>query len=125
MDKVHHIQQVEFTAIRGPHGAIAIRVFCPINDEDIRKSNKAGGLIYFHGGGYTVGSVDEFENGLRMLAELSGVQIYAVEYRLAPEIRFPTQLDEYYAVIDALQGEFGKIVASAQCSVAATALAET
>lgn len=34
----------------------------------------ACGLIYFHGGGYTVGSVDEFENGLRNLAELSGVQ---------------------------------------------------
>ena len=68
---------------------------------------KQAALIYFHDGGYTVGSVDEFENGLRLLAELSSVQIYAVEYKLAPEFRFPTQLDEYDAVIDALQGNFG------------------
>ena len=107
-DKVHSIHEVEFTAIRGPHGTIPIRVLYPSSGEDNRKSNKAGGLIYFHGGGYTIGSVDEFENGLRMLAELSGVQIYAVEYRLAPEFRFPTQLDEYDVVIDALQGDFGK-----------------
>lgn len=55
-----------------------------------------------------MGSVDEFENGLRMLAEHSAVQIYAVEYKLAPEFRYPTQLDEYDAVIDALQDDFGQ-----------------
>ena len=107
-DKVHPIHDVEFTAIRGPHGTIPIRVLYPSTGEDNRKSNKAGGLIYFHGGGYTIGSVDEFENGLRMLAEHSAVQIYAVEYKLAPEYRYAIQLDEYDAVIDALQGDFGK-----------------
>lgn len=104
----HPIGQVEFTAIRGPHGTIPIRVFYPASGETKRQSKDAAGLIYFHGGGYTVGSVDEFENGLRLLAELSGVQVYAVEYRLAPEYRYPTQLDEYDAVIDALQSDFGK-----------------
>lgn len=54
-----------------------------------------------------MGSVDEFENGLRLLAEESGCQIYAADYRLAPEWRYPTQLDEYSAVIDALQSQFG------------------
>lgn len=107
-DKLHPIHHVEFTAIRGPHGTVPIRVLYPSSGEVSRTSNSAAGLIYFHGGGYTVGSVDEFENGLRLLAEASGVQIYAVDYRLAPEFRFPTQLDEYDAVIDALQGDFGK-----------------
>lgn len=107
-DKIHPIHEIEFTAIRGPHGTIPIRVLYPSSGEDKRKNNQAGALIYFHGGGYTVGSVDEFENGLRLLAESSGVQVYAVEYRLAPEFRFPVQLDEYDAVIDAVQGEFGQ-----------------
>ena len=107
-DEVHPIHEVEFTAIRGPTGTIPIRVLYPGTGEKSRKSNKAGGLIYFRGGGYTIGSVDEFENGLRMLAEHSGVQIYAVEYKLAPEFHYPTQLDEYDAVIDALQDDFGK-----------------
>jgi acetyl esterase/lipase len=94
------IDSVEFTAIRGPHGTIPIRVFYPKSGEEKHKTGDAGALIYFHGGGYTVGSVDEFENGLRIVAEESGAQVYAVEYRLAPEWRFPMQLDDYVAVAE-------------------------
>lgn len=107
-NKVHRIHDVEHTAIQGPTGTIPIRVLYPSSGQQRRENQTAGALIYFHGGGYTVGSVDEFENGLRFLAEESGVQVYAVEYKLAPEHTYPTQLDEYDKVIDALQGEFGK-----------------
>lgn len=99
------IHSVEFSAIRGPHGTIPIRVLYPKSGEERRKYGDAGALIYFHGGGYTVGTVDEFENGLRIVAEESGVQVYAVECRLAPEWRFPTQLDEYVAVVEWVQGK--------------------
>lgn len=99
------INNVEFTAIRDPHGTIPIRVFYPKSGEEKRKAADAAAFVYFHGGGYTVGTVDEFENGLRIVAEESSVQVYVVEYRLAPEWRFPTQLDEYEAVITWLQGE--------------------
>jgi acetyl esterase/lipase len=104
-DKIHPIGEVEFTALRGPHGTIPIRVLYPKSAPRNGKDNAA--LIHFHGGGYTVGSVDEFENGLRLLAEEACVQIYAADYRLAPEFRHPVQLDEYSAIIDALQGDFG------------------
>jgi acetyl esterase/lipase len=87
---------------------ISIRVFYPSTGEQKRKSGDAAALIYFYGGGYTIGTVDEFENGLRVLAEESGAQVYAVEYRLAPEWRFPIQLHEYIAVVEWLQGEGGK-----------------
>ncbi|EGO60025.1 hypothetical protein NEUTE1DRAFT_121702 [Neurospora tetrasperma FGSC 2508] len=107
-DKIHPIDDVEFTAIRGPHGTIPVRVLYPTSGKDNRNKGKAGALIYFHGGGYTVGSVDEFENGLRLVAEESGCQVYVVEYRLAPEFKYPVQLDEYSAVIDWVQGEGGK-----------------
>ncbi|KAI1476046.1 Alpha/Beta hydrolase protein [Daldinia eschscholtzii] len=50
------IKHVHFDCIRGRHGTIP-------------RETKLPALIYFHGGGYTVGSMDEFENGLRMLAE--------------------------------------------------------
>ncbi|KAG6366931.1 hypothetical protein INS49_001112 [Diaporthe citri] len=59
------------------------------------------------GGGYTVDSVDEFENGLRLVAERSGVVTIGVDYRLAPEHHFPTQLDEYSTVVDWVQGQGG------------------
>jgi acetyl esterase/lipase len=103
------IHFVEFTSIRGPHGTIPIRVFYPKSGEERRKYGDASALIYFHGGGYTVGMVDEFENGLRIVTEEAGVQVYAVEYRLAPESRFPTQLDEYIAVVEWVQGKGGKV----------------
>ncbi|KAK0712327.1 Alpha/Beta hydrolase protein [Apiosordaria backusii] len=105
---VNPIANVEFTAIRGPHGTIPIRILYPASAEDWKDRGEAGALIYFHGGGYTVGSVDEFENGLRLVAERSGCQVYCVEYRLAPEFRYPVQLDEYDAVIDWVQSAEGR-----------------
>ncbi|KAF1362587.1 alpha/beta-hydrolase [Lizonia empirigonia] len=106
--KQHAIGSVEFTSIRGPHGTIPVRVLYPKSGASHRQNGEAGALVYFHGGGYTVGSVDEFENGLRLLAEESGVQVYGIDYRLAPEHKFPVQLDEYDAVIDWLQSGGGK-----------------
>lgn len=100
------IKDVEFTAIRGPHGTIPLRLFYPSSFEG--QNGTAGALVYMHGGGYTVGSVDEFENGLRLLAEESGCITIGVEYRLAPEWKFPTQLDEYATVIQWLQNNGGK-----------------
>ncbi|KAL4954692.1 Alpha/Beta hydrolase protein [Aspergillus filifer] len=101
-----NIRKVEFTALRGPHGTINIRVLYPTSPE---KSSRGlvPALIYFHGGGYTVGTADEFENGCRILSQKAGVQVYIVEYRLAPEWKFPTQLDEYESVIRWLRGEGG------------------
>ncbi|KAL2169003.1 hypothetical protein VTG60DRAFT_6576 [Thermothelomyces hinnuleus] len=90
--KVNPIRAVEFTAIRGRHGTIPTRV--------LRGEGKMGGIIYFHGGGYCTGSVDQFENGLRLLAEESACIIFAPDYRLAPKFPYPTQLDEFDAVID-------------------------
>ncbi|KAF9773416.1 hypothetical protein IL306_008788 [Fusarium sp. DS 682] len=102
------IQDVEFTAVRGPHGTIPIRLFYTKSGQEQREKKDSAALIYFHGGGYTVGSVDEFENGLRIVAEESGAVVVGVEYRLAPEWSFPVQLDEYDAVIDWAQGNEGR-----------------
>ncbi|KAL4880631.1 Alpha/Beta hydrolase protein [Aspergillus karnatakaensis] len=104
--KQAQIGRVEFTALRGPHGTIPIRVLYPSIPQECPRGTPA--LIYFHGGGYTVGSADEFENGCRILAERAGVQVYLVEYRLAPEWKYPTQLDEYEAVLVWVRGEGGR-----------------
>ncbi|PCD23595.1 hypothetical protein AU210_015112 [Fusarium oxysporum f. sp. radicis-cucumerinum] len=75
---------------------------------DLRKKNESAALIYFHGGGYTVGSVDEFENDLRIVAEESGAVIIGVEYRLALERSLPIQLDDYDSMINWVQGDEGR-----------------
>ncbi|KAI5309919.1 hypothetical protein KEM55_002128 [Ascosphaera atra] len=102
------IGSIEFAMIRGPAGTIPIRVLYPESGREKQKAGESAALVYFHGGGYSVGSADEFENPLRILAEESGVQVYAVDYRLSPEWKFPTQLDEYDAVIHWLRGDGGK-----------------
>jgi acetyl esterase/lipase len=52
--KQHAIGDVEFTAVRGPHGTIPVRVFYPASGEERRKKGEAGALVYFHGGGMSV-----------------------------------------------------------------------
>jgi acetyl esterase len=54
-------------------------------------------LVYFHGGGFTIGSVDSHDTLCRTLAQRSGSAVLSVGYRLAPEHRFPTAVDDAWA----------------------------
>jgi acetyl esterase len=54
-------------------------------------------LVYFHGGGWVVGSVTASDNFCRALANASGCAVLSVEYRLAPEHRYPGAADDAYA----------------------------
>lgn len=51
-------------------------------------------LLYFHGGGFTIGSIDSHDTLCRVLAHLSGCAVLSVGYRLAPEHRFPTAVED-------------------------------
>ena len=54
-------------------------------------------LLYLHGGGFVVGGIATCENMCRRIAALSGAAVVAVEYRLAPEHRFPAAVDDAVA----------------------------
>ncbi len=54
------------------------------------------GLVYFHGGGWVLGSPDTVDAPCRRLANASGCVVISVDYRLAPEHHFPTPLDDCY-----------------------------
>lgn len=54
-------------------------------------------LVYFHGGGWVVGSVTISDPFCRALANASGCAVLSVEYRLAPEDRYPAAADDAYA----------------------------
>jgi acetyl esterase len=56
-------------------------------------------LVYFHGGGFTIGSVATHDGLCRRLAQLSGCAVLSVDYRLAPEHKFPTAYDDAWDVV--------------------------
>ena len=54
-------------------------------------------LVYFHGGGWVLGSLDTHHGVCATLARLAGCVVVSVDYRLAPEHRFPAALDDAWA----------------------------
>ena len=77
----------------GPHGDVPVRVYVPVTDD-------AGPLpvsMWFHGGGWVIGSVETNDATARALAKAAGAIVVSVDYRLAPEHRFPIPFDDSYA----------------------------
>lgn len=56
-------------------------------------------LMYFHGGGFTIGSIASHDILCRELSRLSGCAVVSFEYRLAPEYRFPTAVDDAWDAV--------------------------
>ena len=54
-------------------------------------------MVYFHGGGWCIGTLETHDNLCRHLARITGMNIVSVDYRLAPEHVFPAALDDAYA----------------------------
>ncbi|MDQ2104898.1 alpha/beta hydrolase [Azospirillum isscasi] len=81
---------VEEVTAAGPAGPLPLRLYRPAD----RGAERLPVLVYFHGGGFVVNSVDTHDRLLRLLAIHGGAVICAVRYSLAPERRFPHQHDE-------------------------------
>ncbi|HMN76659.1 MAG TPA: alpha/beta hydrolase [Burkholderiaceae bacterium] len=82
-----------FTA-DGPHGGIALRAYRPLH---ATPGAPLPGLVYFHGGGWTIGDLETHDVLCRELANGAGCAVIAVDYRLAPEHRFPCAVDDCFA----------------------------
>lgn len=100
-EKKVEVQAVEYLGIPSLDGKITTTVRCYVpNKKNSRTSDGlVGALVYIHGGGWTVGNLDEFEGAMRIIAEESGHQVYAIEYHLAPEFKYPYQLKEVEAIL--------------------------
>jgi acetyl esterase len=86
------LEAVEALAIPAPHGAIAARIYTP------KKLRKAGGLspslVFFHGGGWVIGDLDSHDVVCRKLADEGELLVISVDYRLAPEHKFPAAVED-------------------------------
>ena len=84
--------RVEEHNIKETDARARLRVLVPIE-------NPIGMLIYYHGGGWVLGSIDEYDTVARKLAERTSCAVVLVDYRLAPEHRYPAGVDDSYAAL--------------------------
>jgi acetyl esterase len=62
-------------------------------------------LVYFHGGGFVIGSIDTHDSLCRSLAADSGCAVASVDYRLAPEHKFPTAVHDSFDALTWLHAQ--------------------
>ena len=85
--------RVEEHTIGAPGGEVKVRLLVPIEPP-------RGVMVYYHGGGWVIGSIDESDTMARKLAERTSCAIVLVEYRLAPEFRYPAAVEDSYAALE-------------------------
>jgi acetyl esterase len=85
------VGRVEDRAIPGPAGEIPVRIYWP------RSGQRVGLVVYYHGGGWVLGDLETHDATCRRLANASDCIVVAVDYRLAPEHKFPAAVEDCYA----------------------------
>ena len=96
------MERVEERTIEGPDGQARLRILVPIQ-------NPRGVMVYYHGGGWVIGSIDEYDTVARKLAERTSCAVVLVEYRLAPEHRYPAAVDDSFAALKWVGNHFTDI----------------
>jgi len=86
------VGSVTARTIPGPAGPMAVRIYRP-------RDPLRAALVYFHGGGWVVGSLEGADASCRALANRSRCVVISIDYRLAPETKFPGAVEDAYAAV--------------------------
>jgi acetyl esterase len=100
-EPVAHVEDRELDTAAGP---IRVRVYTPVGGDAPHPV-----IAYFHGGGWVIMGIETHDGICRRLANASGAIVVSVEYRLAPEHRFPAALDDCFAATAWLAEHAGEI----------------
>jgi acetyl esterase len=91
--RTHPLARVEdFTVAARDGHELPVRLYAP-------GAEPLPVLVYFHGGGFTIGSVATHDSLCRQLSHLARCAVLSVDYRLAPEFKFPTASDDAWDVV--------------------------
>jgi acetyl esterase len=101
------LKSVEPLSIPAPHGSIPARIYTP------KAPRLAGGLVpclvFFHGGGWVIGDPESHDVVCRKLADEGRLIVISVDYRLAPEHKFPAAVDDAIAATKWIADHAGKL----------------
>ncbi len=90
------LARIENLRFPGPTQELAARLYAPTARDD---GPPLPVLLYFHGGGFVIGSLETHDSLCRQLALRSGAAVIAIDYRLAPEHPFPAAVDDAWAAL--------------------------
>jgi acetyl esterase len=88
------VERLEDRVIDGPAGNLPVRIYTPVGTTDPLPV-----LVYFHGGGFTIGSIETADPMSRYLAREARCIVVNVGFRLAPEDPFPAPLDDCWTAL--------------------------
>ena len=88
------VAKVEETTIAGPAGEIPIRIYWPTADGPLPV------LVFYHGGGWVTGNLDTSDSLCGRISNRARAVVVSVDYRLAPEHRYPAAVDDSYAALE-------------------------
>lgn len=93
--KASPVGSVRDFSLDGPNGPVPVRLYRPVNAPPNTPL-----LVYYHGGGWVLGGLESADSVVRFLVAQTGVSVLSVDYRLAPEHRFPAGLEDSLAAFD-------------------------
>lgn len=86
------VEEIREVSIPGPSGPLRARLYRPGG-----AGSAPPGLVYFHGGGFIYGDLDTHDVACRGIAQATPCVVVSVDYRLAPEHRFPAAVEDAFA----------------------------
>jgi acetyl esterase len=94
LGKPEKVSKVEDIKIPSPGGSVPARTYTPEGKGPFPI------FIYFHGGGFVLGNISMGDNLCKAIANKSSCVVVSVEYRLAPENKFPAAVDDSYSAVE-------------------------
>jgi acetyl esterase len=92
-----------------PGGHIGLRIYTPATTSE----SSLPVVLQYHGGGFVLGNLDSHDAVARYYCAHGNAIVVSVDYRLAPEHRFPTQVEDSYAALTGVAAQAGELGADA------------
>ncbi len=101
------VGEVRDFTLPGPAGEIAIRWYRPLG---AMAQQTLPALVFFHGGGFTLGDLDTHDTLCRELCNQAQLAVFAVDYRLGPEHKFPAAHEDAFAALQWIGSHAGQLL---------------
>lgn len=95
--KLEPLENIEDRNIQGPAGNVPIRIYTPKGEGPFPL------VVFYHGGGWCIGSMDSHNSICASVANRTPAVVISVDYRLAPEHRFPAAVEDCFAALEYAQ----------------------